>query len=155
MLNPTVRITSTRVAVILLALGFFVVLFAYGAYESASLTAVDVVKYAILCLLCALVPLVADRKAIAVAVVLIAIWGLSLAAIKLSFGIAMARDKGQTYLTLGYALGCSSLFGLLIAAGCPVVPGAGGRPAVLPRSRRRRRHAARARPRPVFPFSSS
>jgi O-antigen ligase len=116
LLNPAVRITETRVAALLLALGFFVLLFAYGAYDSSSLTLADIAKYAILCLVCALVPLVADRKSVAVAVILIAAWGLALAAIKLSIGIALSRDKGQTYLTLGYALGCSSLIGLLTAA---------------------------------------
>ena len=116
LLNPNVRINDTRIAVILLALGLFIVLFAYGAYDSAALTAAEVAKYAILCLLCALIPVVADRKALAVAVVLVALWGLLLATLKLSIGISLARDRGQTYLTLGYALGGSSLIGLLIAA---------------------------------------
>jgi hypothetical protein len=116
LLKPSCALSGTRGAVIVIGMLFFVVLFALGAYNSASVSVIDVTKYGILCLLCALLPLIADRKAVALAMILIAGWGLLLALIQLSHGVALSRDKGQTYLTLGYALGCSSLLGLLAAS---------------------------------------
>ncbi len=116
LLNPPHTLSTARVSGLLLGLLLFAVLFFFGAYNSASLDLVALVKYVILCILCIAVCFAADRKALGTAVWLIAAWGTLLAAIQLSHGITLDRSLGQNYLTLGYALGCSTLIGLLAVA---------------------------------------
>jgi hypothetical protein len=114
-LRPPRLLSRTGMIVLLLPLTLFAVLFAYGAYNSASLEVFDVAKYVILCFLAIAVPLLADRNVARVAVSLVAAWGVVLAIYQLGHGFELDRDKGQNYLTVGYALGSTSLLGLLAA----------------------------------------
>ena len=116
LLKPPHAVSQARLSGLMLGLMLFAVLFFFGAYNSASLDLVALVKYAILCVLCIAVCLTADRKALGTAAWLIAGWGTVLAVVQLGHGITLDRSLGQNYLTLGYALGCSALIGLMAAA---------------------------------------
>ncbi len=113
LLNPPRALSRARLSGLMLGMMLFVVLFLFGAYNSASLDLVALVKYAILCLLCVLVCLAAERKALGVAAAMIAAWGMVLAVVQLGAGVTLDRSLGQNYLTLGYALGAAALIGLM------------------------------------------
>lgn len=115
-LNPPTKLRSAKLSAMILAMLLFMILFAFGAYNSASLNVVEASKYAVLLFLCLAACVAVDRKAIAVAIVLIVVWGLALSVAQLLGGISLDRSRGQHYLTVGYALGSSSLICLLVTS---------------------------------------
>jgi hypothetical protein len=122
LMNPPGRVSRARLSGLMLGMMLFAVLFFFGAYNSASLDLVLVVKYAILCILCVGACLATDRRALGVAALLIAVWGSVLAVVQLSQGITLDRSLGLNYLTLGYALGSSTLIGLIAASAARSLP---------------------------------